>query len=262
MQALSAAWLAHFDYGRLDIEAANVHVRSCIFLSNQSDDSIRSRVSLVVAQVMHLAGRYDLAKSWYIRANFHANREGDEATVGAILHNMAWLHMSNFRQAHFVTESMFVQDINILLSAESAKNFDLIFNVNTLAALEPILRAQIFSLRGQWFEALELYELYFCSPSIKGASRFLAISLADRTWCRLKIGEKSHIQEDIILVSRHLEGYIQIDERAAVYSRLSEIFEELGYLDEMNRYQQLAKNSWRSFLTLQESALELFGEMQ
>ena len=262
MQALAAAWLAHFDYTRLDAEATAVHVRLSFSFSLLSDDSIRSRANLVVAQILHLAGRYDVAKSWYLRARFHANRDGDDATIGAILHNMAWLHMSNFRQIYFANEFIPIQNLDILMSAESAKNFDHHFNVNTLMTMEPILRAQIFSLRGQWLEALELYEKYFTSTSIKGASRFLTISSVDQVWCRLNLGEKLRIQEDTLTAIQHIDENVQIDEFAAIHSRVVQIFEGIGNSGGAGHHREVAKNSWMVFSNLQERIIDLFGGAQ
>ncbi len=262
MKALSAAWLAHFDYAVLDIEAASAHVRSSIACSNVNDDSVRSRASLVIAQILHLAGRYDVAKPWYIKARFHANRDGDNATIGAVLSNMTWLHMSNFRQTYFLKDIILPHDLNILLSAESARNFDRLFNVNTFANLEPVLRAQIFSLRGQWIEALALYDSYFSSATSKSAFRFSAILLADQAWCRLQVGNKSRVREDALVVIQHLHQSIQIDECAATHSRLFEIFSEVEYFDEMKRHRELAKSSWGIFLALQKRIIELFEGIQ
>ena len=256
MRALSAAWLAHFDYARLNIESAKIHARLSIAISSQSNDSVRSRASLVVAQIFHLAGRYDMAKPWYLSSRVHANREGDEATVGAILHNMAWLHMSNFRQSYFSRNSTSEEYINILMSAESTKNFDQLFQVHTLTSLEPLLRAQILSLLGRWSEALELYEFYFSSVTIRGASRFLGILLSERAWCRLKIGTLSQATEDALAAAQHLDEDTQIDDRAAAHSRLSQVFEALGDSSEMNRHSALATNYWRLFVNLQKQILQ------
>ena len=262
MRALTAAWLAHFDYARLDLDSAEVHVRLSIACSNQTDDSVRSRASLVVAQTLHLAGRFDMAKPWYAGARLHANREGDSATVGAILHNMAWLHMSIFRQANFSSELAPKPCFNMLMSAESTKNFDQLFKINTLTGLEPILRAQILSLRGRWAEALDLYNIHFSSISDGGTSRFLGISLSDQAWCRLNVGDKAHATEDALAASKLINEHTQVDDRAFAHSRLAQVFDALGDFSEVKRHRELATNFWRLFERLQKKIVENYGNIQ
>ena len=261
MRALTAAWLAHFDYARLDLESAQFHVRLSLAGTNQNDDSVRSRASLVVAQALHLAGRFDMAKPWYVGSRLHANKEGDSATVGAILHNMAWLHMSNFRQRYFASDLAPKQDLNIMVSAESTKNFDQLFRINTLTSLEPILRAQVLSLRGQWADALELYNVHFSGSTIRGASRFLGILLSDQALCRLKIGDKSHASEDALAASQLLNDHAQIDDRAFAHSRLAQVYDALGNFSEVRRHRELATNFWRSFERLQAKIIENYGDI-
>ena len=261
MRALTAAWLAHFDYVRLDIDSAEVHVRLSIACSNKTDDSVRSRASLIIAQTLHLAGRFDMAKPWYIGAKLHADREGDSATVGAILHNMAWLHVSTFRQAHFALEFPLKQHFNVLMSAESTKNFDQLFRINTLTGLEPILRAQILSLRGRWAEALDLYNVFFAGPVSGGTSRFFGVSLSDQAWCRLNIGDKGHATEDALAASKFKNENMQVDDQAFAHSRLAQVFDGLGYFSEGNRHRELATSFWKLFRILQKKIVENYGNI-
>lgn len=261
MRALSAAWLAHLDYAQLNMESTNVHVRLSLALSSPEQDSVRSRAGLVVAQCLHLAGRYDLAKPWYARVRSHARNEGDDATLGAVLHNMAWLHMSSARQTLFADSVGLTTGANIMISAESTKNFDELFGVSTLVGLEPILRAQVLSLQGQWAEALELYDRHFSCTMSGGFSRLRANTLADQAWCRLQSGDRIRAAEDAASAVQSLNGTTQIDDRAATHSRLGQIFEALQNVEETALHRTLAMNSWRSFLELQDKTVHLFGNV-
>jgi len=261
MRALSAAWLAHLDYARLDIEATSRHVSWSLALSSREQNSTRSRAGLVVAQALHLAGRYDLASPWYARSRRHATEEGDNATTGAILHNMAWLHMSSARQASFTRRVGSPESVHALTSAESTKNFDELFGVSSLVSLEPILRAQLLSLRGSAADALSLYKKFLPEASFRGALRLRGNLLSDQAWCRVQLGDRTQALEDAILASSSLDDETQVDDLAAAHTRLGQVFGALGDDDEGERHMRLAANAWQQFANLQARIIEMFDEI-
>ena len=263
IRALSAAWLAHLDYARLDVEAMSKHVRESFRLSVPTQDGVRSRACLVVAQALHLSGRYSESVPWYQRSRFHSNRCGDEATLGASLHNMAWLHMSSMRQSQFTGNINSAETALALVSAESTRNFDEIFGLTTLASLEPILRAQVLSLRGQSSEALALYEAHPITSQVQGAVRLRANLLADQAWCRISIGDSMGATTDVIAALLSLSLEVQVDDLAAAHTRLSQVFLALGRPSEAEHHDRLATDAWKLFSNLQlEISVHLYGISQ
>jgi tetratricopeptide (TPR) repeat protein len=261
MRALSAAWLAHLDYARLDVEAMTRHVRQALELANQEQHSIQSRSGLVIAQALHLAGRYDLALPWYNRARRHAIQDGDDATVGAVLHNMAWLHMSTVRQATFVGRVGSSESEHVLTSAESTKNFDELFGVSSLADLEPILRAQVLSLKGRADDALRLYERHLMRAGFRGALRLRANLLADQAWCRAQGGDIARAMDDALEAASSLHAETQVDDLAAAHSRLAQTFLALGQSAIAEMHRDYAAIAWLSFSDLQVRVVELLGQI-
>lgn len=257
MRALSAAWLAHLDYSRLDVEAMRRHLVQAFEFSHLEQDSVRSRADLVVAQSLHLAGRYNLALPWYMRARMHASREGDDATVSAVLHNTAWLHMSTLRQASFSGRTGLTECAHTLTSAESTRNFDELFGVSSLAALEPILRAQVHSLMGSAAEAFGIYATYLPRAGFRGALRLRGNLLADQAWCRIVLGDNTGALEDALAASSSLSDDTQVDDLAAAHSRLAQVFNQLGHVQVAVRHMNSAAIAWRSFSDLQDRILEL-----
>jgi hypothetical protein len=251
MRALSAAWLAHMDYCRLDVLAMSEHVRESFRLSILTHDETRSRACMVVAQALHLSGKYTQSVAWYQRVRLHANRNGDDATMGAMLHNMAWLHMATMRQEKFTGIVDSAVASFVLLSAESTKNFDEIFGLRTLPSLVPILRAQVLSLMGQTAEALLLYEAHLHDSHYLGATRFRATLLADQAWCRISVGDDSGALQDAIAAASSLCLEVQIDDLAAAHTRLSQVFSALGNVTDAEHHGFLASKAWNTFYNLQ-----------
>ena len=251
MRALSAAWLANMDYCRLDVLAMSDHVRESFRLSNSTHDEIRSRACMVVAQALHLSGKYMQSVAWYQRVRLHANRIGDDATLGAVLHNMAWLHMATLRQEKFTGTVNSAVASFALASAESTKNFDDIFGVRTLPSLVPILRAQVLSLKGRAAEALLLYEAHLTGPHYRGAMRFRANLFADQAWCRIAMGDHAGALQDATAALSSLCLQVQVDDLAAAHTRLSQVFSALGNVNDAEKHGLLAAKAWGTFANLQ-----------
>jgi len=244
LHALSAAWLAHMDYTQYDFDAMVRHVGEALSLSDAIDHGIRSRACLVVAQAYHFGGRYDLAQAWYAKARHHAGADGDEATLGALMHNMAWLHASHARQQTLTAPGTGGVTPQMLMSAESTGNFDVLMGTVALDALLPILRAQILSLQGECVEALALYEQHMAQAMVQGLARMQGSLRADMAWCRLRLGDDHGAMQDARAAALAAEHETDLDDRAAAHSRLARVFAELGDGVAAERHSLRAGDDW------------------
>jgi tetratricopeptide (TPR) repeat protein len=261
MHALSAAWLAQMDFTRLDIEALAQHAGEALRLADPDQHAARSRASLVVAQALHLAGRMDLALHWYTRTRDHANAEGDDAAVSAMMHNMAWIRMANMRQVRLASDGSIEAGIHARLGAESLACFDRMIGVSSLDSLKPILCAQILSLEDQCGQALSLYEQSNAGGHLSGMLRLQSDLLSDQALCRIRLGQIQAARNDAIAAESSLLPVTQIDDRAATHSRLALVWAALGDHDAARRHEQLAAQSWRAFGEVQVRIVELLGPM-
>ena len=246
LHALSAAWLAHMDYTQYDFDAMVRHVREALTLSEATDHGIRARACLVVAQAYHFGGRYDLAQPWYAKARHHAATDGDEATLSALMHNMTWLHANHARQQALTVPGTVGITPQVLMSAESTGNFDVLVGTASLDALLPILRAQILSLQGAWADALALYERHMAQAMAQGLARMQGSLRADMAWCRLRLGDEHRAMQDARAAVAAAEHETDLDDRAAAHSRLARVFAELGETDAAERHALRAAADWRT----------------
>lgn len=98
IEAVSAAWLAQADLSNMDFQSMIRHLAKALDTAPVTLHSARSRASLVAAEAYHWAERIDLALPWYSLARQHAAAEGDEASLSALMHNMAWLRTAEARR--------------------------------------------------------------------------------------------------------------------------------------------------------------------
>ena len=256
LRALCAAWLAQWDYSKTDMCGLARHVREALMIADPDDHAVRSRTCLVTAQALHLAGRLDLATPWYGKSRFHASVDGDDVTISALMHNMAWLRMMTIRQTVLLTGRHDDRaTAHALTTAESNEGFDQLKGDSSWIDLKPILRAQLVSLHGDPGQAVALYEQHLASAGTP--ARLQANLLADKAWCHTELGQRSDAIECAALALQGLGGETHIDDRAATHSRLAQVFAALGNAIERDHHFELARVAWEKHAYMQADAVQL-----
>ncbi len=245
LRALSVAWIAHMDYVDHDMEAMARHIGECFELAGPEHHAAQARACLVVAQAYHYGGRFDSAQPWYAKTRQHANTEGDEAMLSAVMHNMAGLLANESRQTVLRGVEDEAATRRAMLGVESTGNFDALVGTGSLDALVPLLRAQVSSLQGRWGDAVALYEAHFSDGLVQGLDRMRAFLGADLAWCRLQLGQTERALKDALAADVAASHDRDVDDRAAAHSRLAQVFARLGQAEAAARHQAQADIDWR-----------------
>ncbi len=259
LRATCAAWLAQWDYVRVDMLNLARHVREALQLASESNHSALSRASLVAAQALHVSARPDLALVWYRRARDHAIADHDDVTVSALMHNMAWIRMLLMRQAILSGQGDASAGRHALMNAESTAHFDQLLGDSSWQELKPILRAQILSLQGDASQALVLYEAHL--DGLESTSRLQANLLADKAWCQTESGQIQAARDCAARAILSLEYTTDADDRAAAHGRLAQVFSRLGEVDRANDHRNIANEDWATHEAAQASALRLLSSL-
>ena len=261
LSALTAAWLAQMNFSRHDVAQVAFYASESLKLSESNDHAARARASLVIAQALHVAGRWDLASHWYTSARVHATAEGDELSISALMHNMVSMHLDNYRQAVLTGRGDPRAAQSGLVGLESSENFDLLFGTSTLEPLRPMLRARFLSLKDRTSEALRVYDEHFPVSVASEISRMASDILSDIAWCRLKQGDAVRARSDALAAEHGLTPRTQADDRAATHTRLANVYRELGETSEASRHAHMAESAWKEFETLQHRTVALLADM-
>jgi len=257
LHALCCAWLAHLDYVKHDFVSMARRVAETLELADAKHHAARSRIGLVVAQTYHFAGRYDLAQPWYALVRQHGTAEGDEATLAALLANMAWLNTSQARQNVLSGPGEAQATRQAMLGAESSQNFDALVGTAALEALAPILRAQLLSLQGRHADALPLYEQHLDPALTQGAAHMANWLRADLAWCRVQLKQHELARADAQAAEAANRDDCDLDDRAATHSRLAQVYAALGQPEAARKHSQQAEAAWRAFADEQAEVLRL-----
>jgi len=260
LRALAAAWLAHMDYVDHDLEAMARHVGEAFQVAQADHHGAQARACLVVAQAYHFGGRFDSAQPWYAKTRQHANAEGDEAMLSAVMHNMAGLLANQSRQLVLCGQQDAAITRRAMLGIESTGNFDALVGTASLSALVPLLRAQVCSLQGRWADAVALYDAHFSDGLLQGLDRMRACLGADLAWCRLQLGQTEQALKDALAAEVAVAHDRDVDDRAAAHSRLAQVFTQMGQAEAAARHSAQAVVDWRAHERDQAAAVAVMDK--
>lgn len=259
LRAICAAWLAQWDYARVDMNGLARHLREALEIAGPTNHSARSRANLVAAQALHVSARPDLAQGWYRRSREHAIADQDDVTISALMHNMAWIRMLCMRQVALTGDGDLSAGRHALMNAESTAHFDEMLGDASWQELKPILRAQILSLQGESAGALSLYDHHL--SGISASSRLQMSLIADKAWCHADLGNLEAAREYAEQALLHVGFNADADDRAAAHSRLAQVFAVLGDEAESARHQGIARANWATHAEAQAEAVRLLSSL-
>lgn len=253
--ARAASWLALLQYGAHQFADMASSLTESFSGRSLRDPGMLARSCLVVGQTVHLANRFDLALSWYRRARQLSAEIEDEATISALLHNMASIWATNSRNAVLGGPSTTDSSRQALAGALSTLNFDELVGLTNLSILTPLLRAQICSVEGDSDQALALYDEHLDALSVKGAQGWRVWLLADKAWCQLEVGRVQAARKTLGVAEGLLGEGMHADDQAAAHARLAAAYDRLGAATAAHLCRQRASECWRHFVDLQELML-------
>lgn len=244
LQALSAAWLAHFSFFRDDTSGLAEYLDEAARLAEPLEHSTQARLSLVVATAWHFVERIDRATPWYALARHHALECGDEAMLSGLAFNIAANNSMHALNAAAFDRAPPLTTRRAMASVEAVGNFDEWVGMASLAALVPILRAMNASVAGDLPGALASYEAHLIDVEQQGMGHMQAVFLADMAWCRAQLGDRPGAESDVEAATRRLDG-MQVEDLATAHARLAQACEALGHRAAAAAHRRSAETAWK-----------------
>ncbi len=239
---LCAAWLAHLEFNANRMEAMLQYAVEALHLAQPQHHAALARVSLVIADAFHFAGRFDLAKPWYAAVREHALADGDDAMISAMLHNVAALRANQVRLADAFQQPQPEETRRALLELESTRNYDLGIGTLSLSLLVPLVRAQLSMVQGQYADAVALYSQTLDRQNTENLERRQACFFAERGWCLIQLGQVAPALSDVNSASETASGLVDVDadDEAAMHARLAATLDALGQRQRAAYHQKLS----------------------
>lgn len=260
LRALAAAWLAHAHYVQSD-DAQMVRLLAEALQTAAADHhAARARACLVAGRAYHLAGQADAARTFYSRAREHAIAEGDDATVSAILYDMARHRVRLVQVAELLEPDAAADARQALLAVESWSHFDRAAGTVAQEPVAALLRAQVLAAQAQFAEALPLYERHLAAALAQGMARREAPLRADMAWCQHQLG----FGDDARTIARDADaallGSVDADDRALAHARLARVFDALGLHAAAAQHRGQAQLQWQQWQVQRAAIVRLLDD--
>lgn len=224
-QPSCAAWLAHLEFNLSNFPAMAPLLQEALLLAEPDDHQALARASLVMADGLHFSGSFLNARPWYDEARLHALKEGDDATVSALLHNVAAFRAANVRLAHALGSESNDEAQRARLEATSALSYDAAVGTQSFKSLSALVRGQLLLVEEKFDEATQVLSGI---PIRTLPKRLRCVLLTDIAWCA-----RGHEQHGIALENARsamleIDDEVDADDLAYMSARLSQLFRSFG----------------------------------
>ncbi len=215
-----AAWMAHIEFFDSKYEAMAKHIEEALTLAGPTDHQARARASLVLAVSYHLTDNYSLARPWYEQARQHAAAEGDEATLSAMLHDVASYRAANVRLIDAFGGSADKEAHRARMEASSSVNYDTAIGHHGLDFLTQMLQGLILTLEKKYIDAIREFESI---EDLQVPNKMVPTIHADKAWCWANLGDLSQCNLSVAKVLEYIDQVSEADELSYIFARLSQI---------------------------------------
>jgi ATP/maltotriose-dependent transcriptional regulator MalT len=224
-RAACAAWLALSSFNDRRYEEMIDFLTEAFQHAAKDDHQARARASLVLADALHLSGKFEHARPWYEATRQHALAEGDEATLSAMLFNVASFRASNVKFASALGDHLEEEARRATLEATSAAAFDHAIGTKSFNQFLPHLVEQLLIVEGKYKEAFEQLE----SMDLSGLPAWgYAAHYADYATCAWELGKNELVKRLIPEALAALNGPVDPDDAAYACCRLASVVTAAG----------------------------------
>lgn len=244
--AEAAVWMAQMAFVDDEIEPMVRWLAEALQDAQPGQHAVRARAAALVAVSYHYAFRLDRAQPWYLRAQQHANADGDAQMLSGLMYMRAWTSGNQVRLAGLFGTPMPENEDAIrqaLLHAQSSGHFDRRLGVRPLRQLVPLLDAQLLTHHGDWAEADRVFADSLDAPDeLAGVQRYRALLLGDWAWCRQQLGDVESARR---LAAQAAEALVSHpcaqDDLTAAHGRLAQLHEAFGEPGQADEHRRLAQ---------------------
>jgi hypothetical protein len=247
-----AAWMAHFEFNECMYDKMAIHLSEALTRAKPDDHQARARASLVMADAFHLAGRYDLARPWYEETRQRAAAEGDEATLSAMLYNVAAFRAANVRLADTFGLDTTKEAQRAKMETASSVNYDFAIETQGLDFLTKMLQGLILTIQKEYKSAFDIFNNI---DKTKIPKRMLGPIHADLAWCCTNLGDLDNGWRLGLIASESLPDISEADDHAYVASRISEIATLCNREEDASTFREIATVSLETHRAFQINLL-------
>lgn len=156
LAALASAWRAHLEFEHSDFSGMTASIESALSLASSTNYAAHTRAAMVLSDCYFLCGDRVNGQKWFMRSRDTALKEGDQASIEALLYNKAAFTLARLR-AQSCFGSIEPEQLALLrMELSSAKNLQDIANIQALTQIVHLCDARLLLLERKFDQAEEV----------------------------------------------------------------------------------------------------------
>lgn len=219
LQGLAAAWLAITELNACAWASMVEHTAEALAIAEPGDHQTRARVAVTLARAYSRAGLDAQAEPWYRLARDEANSEGDTSMLSVMLFSRAAIHVFDAHLREAIGQGDATLARQVLLEAESLKNFDAGLGNTGLPDTAAVLHGLALTTSGHLAEGGAILQAHLPAARQQGFEAVAPRLLAEIAWCQAQGGQAAAAQATMSEALSLLSGDTEADDRAATFAR-------------------------------------------
>lgn len=188
LAAIACAWKALVEFEFSNFDAMALSMRRAFDFATPENHEAQSRIAIILSDCFYLCGDRESGQFWFMTSREHALRDGDQATIDALLYSKAAFSTASLRAQRCFGSLDRDQVELVRLEVASSFNFQQLAEILSVNHLIMLSRARILLLLEDFKSA------YSALSDIRGRGPFasynfdLAIIDLEMAYCLFKQG--------------------------------------------------------------------------
>ncbi len=153
--ALASAWRAHLEFENSLFEAMVISIRTGMRHAALDDHDSQVRLAMVLANAFMISGDRANSQVWFAKARNHAVKNGDQASIEALLYNRTAFGISIVRSDRCIDIVQQADLVTLRKEVESDMNLQKLTGISALDNHIYLWSARLSILEGKFAEAIE-----------------------------------------------------------------------------------------------------------
>lgn len=184
---VASAWKAHIEFEMSKFPAMVDSLKAAIKSAAAEDHDAQTRIAMVITNCFMLCGNFANAQLWFMRGRDHAVKNGDQASIEALLYNRAAFSLSWLRLRHCDVAAQPEELQRTRAEVKSSRNLQDLTQISALTNHIQLADARLLILEGEYREAIA--KLRAVRDSKPFASHNFSQSLVDLEICYCQFGQ-------------------------------------------------------------------------
>ena len=211
--AIASAWKAHFEFETSNFSAMIQSLRLAIASAKERDHGAHARLSMVLCDAFFLCGERTDGQIWFTRSRDHALKDGDQASIEALVYNRAAFGLAWLRARRCIQELSTDAMSLARLEVNSARNLQNLTGIAAFPHLIELCNARLLILEEKFDIAIEKL------GSVRHAGPFAAYNFSqpmidlEIAYCLHRIGRTVESRELTLAVQPATFAELDLDEQ-------------------------------------------------